>query len=65
MCDADEVEVHVAVDVTCCGQATNYNLCDAIIVCKNNIRTDFSVSYNELATKLNDYRISLKYTTDN
>jgi hypothetical protein len=65
MCDADEVEVHVLEDVTCCGYTTNYNLIDAIIVAKNNIRTDFSVAFNEFSTKLNDYRISLKYTTDN
>jgi hypothetical protein len=65
MCDADEVEIRVDLDITCCGQATNYNLIDAIIVVKNNQRTDFQVAYNELYRKVNDYRISLKYSTDN
>jgi hypothetical protein len=62
---ADNVEVQVGYDVTCCGQATNYNIVDAIIVVKNEQRTDFQVAYNELYRKLNDYRISLKWTTDN
>jgi hypothetical protein len=65
MTDADEVEIRVDLDITCCGQTTNYNLIDAIIVIKNNQRTDFQVAYNELYRKVNDYRISLKYSTDN
>jgi hypothetical protein len=64
MTDAENVEIQVAYDVACCGQATNYNLVDAIVVIKNNQRTDFTVAYNELSRKLNDYRISLKFTTD-
>jgi hypothetical protein len=64
MTQADNVEIQVGYDVTCCGQATNYNLVDAIIVMKDETRSDFQVAYNDLYRKLNDYRISLKWTTD-
>lgn len=65
MTQADNVEIQVGIDVSCCGQATNYNIVDAIVVIKNEQRTDFQVAYNDLFRKLNDYRISLKWTTDN
>ena len=62
--DADKVEIDTLQDISCCGRPTKYNAIENIVVIKNNVRSDFKVSYNEWYRMLKDYRISLKFTVD-
>ena len=64
LCDADEVNIELGCDISCCGKPTQYNTVENIVVVKNKERTDFKVSHNEWYRKLKDYRISLNFTID-
>lgn len=62
--DADAVEIDTIQDIECCGKPTRYNIIENIVVIKNNIRSDFKVTYNEWHRMFEDYHISLKFTVD-
>ena len=64
MTEADEVNIEIGTDISCCGKTTPYNIIQSIVIIKNGIRNDFEITYNQAYRKLVDYRVSLKFTTD-
>ena len=62
MTEADEVNIEIGTDISCCGRATPYNIIQSIVIIKNGIRNDFEITYNQAYRKLVDYRVS--FTTD-
>ena len=59
--DADEIELLISSDISCCGYASRSQYLDGIVVKKNDKRVDFKIGYNEEYNFLNSYRISTDF----
>ena len=59
--DADEIELLISSDISCCGLASRSQYLDGIVVKKNDKRVDFKIGYNEEYNFLNSYRISTDF----
>ena len=59
--DADEIELLISSDISCCGSASRSQYLDGIVVKKNDKKVDFKIGYNEEYNFLNSYRISTDF----
>ena len=59
--NANEVQLQISADITCCGSASKSQYLDGIVVKKDDKLTDFKIGYNEEWNFLNGYRISTDF----
>lgn len=59
--EADEVQLQISADITCCGSASRTQYLDGIVVKKSDKLTDFKIGFNEEWNFLNNYRISTDF----
>ena len=59
--DADEVQLQISSDISCCGAASRSQYLDGIVVKKKDKITDFKIGFNEEYNFLNSYRISTDF----
>ena len=59
--EADEIQLQISADITCCGSASRTQYLDGIVVKKGDKLTDFKIGFNEEWNFLNNYRISTDF----